>query len=335
MKPDRLWFAFLSSLVLFFASLPCAAQTCFSSDDMDVATRSALQTTGMRYFAMVARGDSASLKQNSIPAVASDFTAIEGTIKDNQEALAGATATPRPPFLLKAEGTAPIPKADFLCGVFGSTGQTKDSAEFTIPNLPPGTYGIVILDVPTQKTAFMVSFILEQQGTDWKVAGFYVRPAQTAGHDSSWFLDRARGFKGKGQNHNAWLYFIEGRELAMPLPFMYTQATDKLYDEAQAVKPTDWPVDGSTADLASPDGKTYKLTTIFLVSVSQDLDVVVKYQVPSVADTGQTFQQNMNVMHALLAKFPELRDAFASVIARAVQPDGRDYGSLMSMKDVK
>src|SRR5215469_14365590 len=335
MKPDRLCFAFLSSLVLLFASFPCAAQTCFSSDDMDAATRSALQATAMRYFAMVSHGDAASLKQNSITAVANDFTAIADTIKDNQEALAGTTATPRPPFLLKAEGTAPIPKADFLCGVFGSTGQTKDSAEFTIPNLPPGTYGIVILDVPTQKTTFMISFILEQQGTDWKVAGFYVRPAQTAGHDSNWFLDRARAFKGKGQNHNAWLYFIEGRDLAMPLPFMYTQATDKLYEEAQAVKPTDWPQDGNTTDLAGPDGKTYKLTTIFPVAVNEDLNVVVKYQTASVADTGQTFQENMNVMHGLLAKFPELRDAFASVIARAVEPDGKDYGSMLPMKDVK
>src|SRR5262252_4121094 len=202
MKPDRLRFAFLPSLVVLLASFPCAAQTCFSADQMDAATRSALQATGMRYFGMVAHGDAASLKQNSIPAVANDFTAIENTIKDNQEALAGTTATPRPPFLLKAEGTAPIPKADFLCGVFGSSGQTKDSAEFTIPNLPPGTYGIVILDVPTQKTAFMISFILEQQGTDWKVAGFYVRPAQTAGHDSDWFLDHARAFKAKNQNHN-------------------------------------------------------------------------------------------------------------------------------------
>jgi len=335
MKPDRLRFASLSSLVLLLASFPCAAQTCFSSDDMAAATRSALQATGMRYFALVARGDAASLKQNSIPAVASDFTAIENTIKDNQQALAGATATPRAPFLLKAEGTAPIPKADFLCGVFGSTGQTKDSAEFTIPNLPPGTYGIVILDVPTQKTAFMISFILEQQGTDWKVAGFYVRPAQTAGHDSNWFLDRARAFKTKGQNHNAWLYFIEGRELAMPLPFMYTQATDKLYEEAQAVKPADWPVEGSTSELATPDGKTYKLNNIFPFEVNQELAVVVKYQVPSVADTGQSFQQNMDVMRGLLAKFPELRDAFTSVIARAVQPDGKDYGSLMAVKDVK
>jgi len=335
MKPDRLRFAFLSSLVLLFASFPSVAQTCFSSDDMSAADRSALQATSMRYFGLVAHGDAASLKQNSIPGVASDFTAIENTIKDNQEVLAGATATPRPPFLLKAEGSAPIPKADFLCGVFGSTGQTKDSAEFTITNLPPGTYGIVILDVPTQKTAFMISFILEQQGTDWKVAGFYVRPAQTAGHDSNWFLERARAFKAKNQNHNAWLYFIEGRDLAMPLPFMYTQATDKLYEEAQTVKPADWPMDGNTTDLTTPDGKTYKLTTIFPASVSDDLDVVVKYQVPSIADTGQTFQSNMNVMRGLLGKFPELRDAFASVIARAVQPDGKDYGSLIPMKDVK
>src|SRR5215472_2795667 len=105
MKMDRLRFAYLSSWVLLFASFPCVAQTCFTADDMNAATRSALQSTGMRYFGMVSRGDSASLKQNSIPSVANDFTAIENTIKDNQEALAGATATPRQPFQLKAEGT--------------------------------------------------------------------------------------------------------------------------------------------------------------------------------------------------------------------------------------
>jgi len=63
--------------------------------------------------------------------------------------------------------------------------------------------------------------------------------------------------------------------------------------------------------------------------------VVVKYQTASVSDTGQTFQTNMAVMKALLLKFPELRDAFDGIVARGVEPSGRDYGSLMSMKDIK
>ena len=313
---------------------PVLAETCFTSDDMDAATRSAIQATATKFSDMVSRGDSASLKQNSIPGVASDFGWIEGTIKDNQSNLAAAHATPRAPFLLKAEGTSPVPKAEFLCGVFGAGGQTQNSAEFIIPNLPPGTYGIAILDVSGQKLPVTLAFVL-QQGTDWKMGGFFLRDTQAGGHDSAWFLDRARAFKAKGQTHNAWLYFIEGRELAMPVPFMYTQATDKLYDEAQSVKPTDFPMNGGTADLTSPDGKTYKLTALFPTTVGQELHLIVKFQTATVANTGDTFQECMAVMKAVLLKFPELRDAFDGIVARAVEPSGKDYGALMHMKDIK
>lgn len=328
------------SIAGFFAlvltlGVPAVGQTCFTSDDMDAATRSALQSAATKYFQMVITGDTASLKQNSIPAVASNFEAIESTVKENQSNLAGAHGTPRLPFLLKAEGTAPLPKAEFLCGVFGKNGQTSNSAEFVIPNLPPGSYGIVTLDAPTQKSAFTVSFVLQQQGTDWKIGGFFLRPAQIDGHDSNWFFDRARAFKSKGQAHNAWLYYRQGMELMSAVPFMYTQTTDKIYDEAQGAKPSDFPVDGNNTDLPASNGKTYKLTTIFPLEVGQDLDVVVKYQSADVSNSGQTFQENMEVMKALVAKFPELKDAFGGVVCRAVEPSGKDYGSLMPMKDIK
>jgi hypothetical protein len=41
------------------------------------------------------------------------------------------------------------------------------------------------------------------------------------------------------------------------------------------------------------------------------------------------------VIKALVAKFPEVKDAFAAVVARAVDPSGKDYGTLLAMKDVK
>jgi hypothetical protein len=323
------------AFAVFLCAAPAYAQTCLTTDDMDAPTRSGLQAAGSRYFDMVARGDAASLKQNSIPSVAGDFGAIEDTIKSSQADLAGSHAAARPPFLLKAEGTAPLPRAEFLCGVFGASGQTANSAEFIIPNLPPGSYAIVMLDVTTQKTPYTLSLVLQHDGTDWKVGGFFLRPAQIGGHDSHWYLDQARAYKARGQVHNAWLYFLEGRDLAVPLSFMYTQLTDKLYDEAQTMKPPDFPVEGSTADLISPTGKTYKLTAIFPTAFDKDLDLVVRYETPSVADTTATFQENLTVMKALLLKFPELRDAFAGIVARGVEPSGRDYGSLMPMKDIK
>ena len=323
----------LLSLTLLVAS-GAYAQTCYTSEDIEPATHTALVNTAKRYFDMVAKGDAASLRQNAIASLASDFSGVESAIKDNQENFSGTSATPRQPYLLKAEGTAPLAKAEFLCGVFGPNGQTANSSEFVIPNLQPGNYAIAILDVSTGKGPFTVSFVLQQQGNDWKLGGFYVKDAQIAGHDGNWFADKARTFKGKGQNHNAWLYFLEARELMVPLPFMYTQATDKLYDESESVKPSDLPAGGNTVDLTAA-GKTYKLTAVFPMPVGKDFDLVVKYQVADVSNTAQTFQENTAVMKALVAKFPELRDAFDGMVARAVEPSGKDYGSLLPMKDIK
>ena len=129
----------------------------------------------------------------------------------------------RPPFLLEAEGAAPIAHAEFFCGVFGSKGQTRDSAVFSLNNLPPGKYGVVILDAPSSKGAYTVSLILQQQGSDWKLGGLYIQAAEFAGHDSNWFAARAHEFQTKGQMHNAWLYYVEAISLVSPLPFMSNQ----------------------------------------------------------------------------------------------------------------
>jgi hypothetical protein len=322
--------AVLGSTFALFAQ----AQTCFTSADMDEPTRAALQNAGTKYFDMVSHSDSASLERNAIASLASDFSGVENAIKDNQPALAGATATPRPPFLLKVEGSAPLQRAEFLCGVFGPSGQTSNSAEFVIPNLAPGNYGIVVLDASGPKGPRTVSFVLEKQNADWKIGGFYVKNPQIKGHDGNWFADKAREFKSKGQTVNAWFYYVEARELLVPVPFMYTQTTDKLYDEMQSIKPSDLPVSGNAVSLAGA-GKSYTLTNIFPLPVGDDLDLVVKYQTADISDTAKTFQENTAVMKAILTKFPQLRDAFDGIVARAVEASGRDYGSMLPMKDIK
>ncbi len=297
---------------------------------MDEATASALVNTATRFYDMAARGDSAGLRQNAIASLASDFSGIENAAKENQANLAGVPPVARPPFLLKAEGTAPLERAEFLCGIFGAQGQTRDSAVFVIPNLPPGNYGILTLDAASPHGAYTVSFVLQQQGNAWKLGGFYAKPSQIAGHDGNWFATQAREFKSKGRFRNAWLYFGEARELLVPVPFMATATTDKLYDEMQAVKPADLP----PLDLPAAT-KTFKVTELFPVPVGQDFDLVVKYQSADVSDSGKTFQDNLAVMKALLAKYPEYRDAFAGIVVRAVEPSGKDYGSMLPMKDIK
>jgi hypothetical protein len=301
---------------------------------MDAPEQTALEAAAKRYFEMSARGDAAALKQNSIGSVAASFAGIETAVKENQAAFADAKATVRPPFLLIADGPEPLTRAEFLCGVFGKSGQTKDSAVFVLPNLPPGKYGVTILDVNGGHAAMTLTLVLQHAASDWKLAGFFPRSSQAAGHDAAWFTERARAFKAKGQNHNAWLYYREAIALSAPVDFMSTLATDKLYDETQATQPADVPVNGAALDM-SAGGKIYHLTEIFLLAVGDDLDVVVKYQTADISNTAHTFQENTIVIVALVAKFPELREAFAGVVARAVEPSGRDYGSLVAMKDIK
>jgi hypothetical protein len=311
-----------------------AAENCVTANDMEPAPRAALASAAQRYFDFIARGDAASLRPNAIPSLVSDFSGIESTVKDNQSALSGSKGTARPPFLLEASGTAPIPRAEFYCGVFGRNGQTSDSAAFYLNNLPPGKYAAVIFDAPSPKGAYTVSLILQQIASDWKLGGLYIKAAQTGGHNSDWFLTRAREFKAKGQAHNAWLYYLEARSLISPLPFMSTAATDKLYDESQKAQPPDWPADGKTIDLPAGTA-TYKLVDIFPEVVGNDLDLIVKYQAADVSNTNQAYQGNIAVMKALVLKYPELRDAFAALVARAVDPSGHDYGTLLAMKDIR
>jgi hypothetical protein len=323
-------------LAISLAVSPVHAESCQSADDMDAATRSALETTAKRYFDMASKGDVAGLRQNAIPSLASGFGSVEAAVSDNQSNFAGAQATVKSSYSLKEEASAPAERAEFLCGVFGKTGQTAGSSVFVIPNLPAGNYGIVALDVAGNKTPYTVSFVLVQDGAAWKLGGFYARPATVSGHDAKWFLQQARAYKAQGKNRNAWFYYLQARELMTPVDFMSTLETDKLYDEAEAVKPADLPTSGSNpTDLAAANGKTYKLTALFPLAVGNDLDLVVKYHAADVSNTGQTFQENAAVIKALVAKYPEFRDAFAGVVARAVDPSGRDYGSLLQMKDVK
>jgi hypothetical protein len=325
------WFA----LVLVpFLSWNARAQTCQTSAELEDAARTAITTAAQKYFGMAASGNAASLRQNAIPSLAADFSGIEATVKEHQSDLSGAQATVKSSFLLDASGVAPIPHAEFYCGVFGKNGQTANSAAFYLDNLPAGKYAVVLLDATSAKGKTMFSEVLQQAGTDWKLGGLYIKPAQIAGHDSDWFVTRAREFKTKGQLHNAWFYYQEARSLISPLPFMSTLATDKLYDESAASQPSDLPAGGKTANLPA-GAATYKLTAVFPEVVGNDLDLIVRYESANVSNTNLAYQDNVNVMKALVTKYPEVRDAFAAVVARAVDQTGHDYGTLLAMKDIK
>ena len=87
--------------------------------------------------------------------------------------------------------------------------------------------------------------------------------------------------------------------------------------------------------LTGADGKSYQLTSALPLAVQDGLSLVLKQQVPDAANTAAAFQANMGAMKAAVAKWPEIREIFTSVVARAQDAQGHDYGSLLNMKDIK
>jgi len=323
----RLGFFLLAAL----ASTPgLLSQTCSSGADLDAATKSALDTVAKQYLSMSGKGDVAGLKANAIPAIAGDFGSIEQAVVTNKQYLAEGSSTITGTYLLDAsDAKAPLPRAEFFCGIYNSA----DRLAFFIPNLPPGRYALVIQKV-SGKDPITLTLILQNIGSAWKLAGYYPRLDSIGGHDASWYLAKAREFKAKGQLHNAWFYYLTAWDLSAPVNFMSTPQLDKLADEMQSARPADLPSDSAPLTL-SANGKVFKVAELAAVPVDNNLDLRVRYLNPDAGNSSVAFQDNMAVIKAIVAKYPEVRDAFNAVIVRAFDSSGHEFGSLQLVKDMK
>ncbi|MFI5113022.1 MAG: hypothetical protein ACHP9S_09365 [Terriglobales bacterium] len=324
----RAWF-----LILLVGALagPLAAQNCLTADDLDAGARSALQSTAQQFFRMSGAGDYAGLKAASVPSLASSFAGVETAVTDHKSDFTGAQAAPSAMYVLENAAKATIESTEYYCGIANSSAFVT----FRVPNLAPGRYAVVTEDVSGGRQPVKLTFVLQQQGNRWALAGYTVKPTQIAGHDMSWYLAQARQYKSRGQNLTAYLYYLEAWYLSQPVEIEYTVQQDRLADDMQQARPADWPSQTQPMNLIA-GGKTYRVTHIFPDGVGNDLDLIVKYQAATdVSNTAAAFQDNMAVIKAVVARYPQLRDAFAGVVARAVDSSGRDYGSLLAMKDVK
>ncbi|MGI9103413.1 MAG: hypothetical protein ACR2IF_13325 [Terriglobales bacterium] len=321
-------------VVLMLLAGAAAAQNlnCLSASDIDAGAKNYLDQTGQQYFRMSAAGDYAGLKASSIPSLASNFGGVETAVTDHKADFAGAQATEQSLYVLEAPGSAPVQRAEFYCGIFNSA----DRVLFVIPNLPAGRYAILTQGVTGGKQAVRLTTILFQQGNKWLLAGYTVKPERVAGHDVQWYLQQARQYKSRGQNFAAYLYYLEAWDLSQPVDIEYTSMQDKLGDEMERAKPPDWPSQQQPMNLMA-GGKTYRITQLFPAVVGSDLDLIIKYVATTdVSNTAVAFQDNMAVIKAAVTRYPELRELFGGVVARAVDPSsGRDYGTLLAMKDVK
>jgi hypothetical protein len=318
----RLFFA----LVALAVALPAWSQTCENRDDIAEQTRTALEGSAQRIFEQASRGDVETVRSNTISSFQS---AIVGVVNDNKDTLAGARAQLRTSFLLET-GASPTPDGRFYCGVFGASGMSSGGAAFSLPGLQPGKYGVVIQDLLGNKGPYALTTIFQELG-GWKLAGFQIRPESAFGHDGIWYLKQARDYKSKGQNHNAWFYYLESWELLAPVQFMETTLLAKIAQELNDVMPKDVPPPGKTVSY-SANGKTYTITEMGIFSTEKSFDLSIKYSVSSTADFAATAAEARNLANAYVSQHAELKEAFNNIWAHAIDPNGGDVPGVVTLK---
>ncbi|HTK95894.1 MAG TPA: hypothetical protein VL382_09665 [Terriglobales bacterium] len=321
------------ALLFVLAGSYALAENCLTTGDMDPATKNAIETAAKQFYGFTAAGDFASLRNAAIPSLQGSFGTIERAVADNRDVFASQPANIYSTYVLDATGGAPtLDNAYFVCGVYNS----PTRLQFTIPNLPAAKYALVIFDVSNSaKGPYWLSLILQEMSGYWKLAGFYPKPRRIGNNGAGWFLTQARDYRAKGELHNAYFYYVTARDLALPVSFMLTRPVEKLDAEAQPIVPKDIPGD-QPMTLAGANGQNFEVTQMFPVPVGTGMNLVVKYKaLADVSDARTSFANNMALIKALTTKYPEYKDAFAGVVARAVGPSGADYGTVMAMNDIK
>jgi hypothetical protein len=315
--------------MVFAAAIPAWAQGCATRDEIPAPAKTTMDTSAKQVFDQAAAGDVNSLRANAILSLQSNFGGIAAAINDNKAAFAGAHPELRASFLLD---TGPSPSADgrYYCGVFGAGGLGPNSAEFDIPGLPAGKYAIVIQDFIGGKGPYSLTTIFQEM-SGWKLAGLYVRPESALGHDGIWYLQRARDYKSKGQNHNAWFYYVTSWDLLAPVRFMDSNLLSKITQESNGIQPQDIPSAGNAVNYTA-NGKTYKITDMSVLPNDKTLDLSIKYSVASTADFMATQADARNLANAYITQHPELKDSFNNVWAHAVDPNGGDVVGLVVLK---
>jgi hypothetical protein len=325
-KKPLLW---LLLLLAGAALVPAARAGCTESADIDPPTRTQLERAAQSYFQMAVRGDSAGLRQSAVAGLASDFMPVEAAVRAHQAIFAAAQPPQvRAEFLLEPEGATPQERAEFYCGVW----QTPGFSLFVLNNLAPGRYALVVLEARSGKGAYRLSLVLAEQQQAWRLAGFYPRPAEIAGHDAAWFWEQARAYKSRKQFRNSWFYYLTTRELLMLAPFMSNQQLDQMAGELTGLPPQGLPGEKPVDFLAA--GKVFRVAQVYVVPDDDGLELVVQHQVADASKSGPTHQDNLALIQQWVKTYPEYREGFTAMVARASDAAGHDYGSRVAMRDI-
>jgi len=321
-------FELLITLLTLLAPGRILAVSCTTQGQMAEAQRTALVDAARKLASAVQSGNTGAVKALTIPKVSDQFDPIASTIEQASPLLAGATITIDALYALDASDLkADVEDTAFFCGTAGS----PLHVDITIPQLPKGKYALTLVHATGVQKPQQIAFLL-QNNADWQLAGLFIKPLLVAGHDSVWYWTKARAFNQKNQKWNAYFYYTTAAYLATPVDFMTSANLDKLNQEAATARPQGLP---GAEPMALPGGnQTYSITNLHTDGSLGGLDLVVHYATTNVGDPVATRARNLEVMKALLAAHPELREAFHGLWVFAEAPPERPFGNELAMSEI-
>lgn len=326
-----------AGILLFLAMAGAAlvpstyAATCTTQSQMAATDRSSLTNTARAMVNQVRSGDVAGLRASTIPSVAANFDGIAASVKTLQPNVQSATITIDDLYLLDAStDTASQAQTNFYCGA--------PLVVINFNNLPPGKYALVIVHATGVPKPQQISLILSETSPNrWLLAGFFSNSMLEAGHTGLWYWTQARYFAQKKMNWNAWLYYQIAASLLQPVPFLSSPNLVKLHQEADQIRPPDFP--GSTPMALNAGASTFSVRTVGISTEFGGLDLEVRY-VPNAAQLAELSQpvaarkQAIQVMTALLERHPDLRAAFHGVWVQAEQGSASIYALELPMDQI-
>jgi hypothetical protein len=328
MSPSRRRFELALTLLTLLAPGRILAVSCTTQAQMNEAQRTALVQAAQTLAAAVQSGNIGAVQALTIPKVKAQFDGIASTIEQTAPLLAGSTVTIDALYGLDASDLKSAAEdTAFFCGLPSS----PVHVDVTIAQLPQGQYALVFVHATGVKQPQQLAFLLQNNG-GWRLAGFFVKPLMVAGHDSLWYWTRARALNQKGQKWNAYFYYATAKYLATPVDLLTSPNLDKLNQETTSSRPDGLP--GEQPMTLTANGKTYPVSDLHTDGSLGGLDLVIRYTASDTSDPVAARAQNLEVMKAILAAHPEVRDGFHGLWVFAEAPNQRPYGNELAMSDI-
>ena len=204
-------------------------------------------------------------------------------------------------------------QAEFSCALSG----TASEVDFGIQGLPPGVFAFAMVEASGDRP-WLLAFLLQQQGSAWKMAGFYQHARTAAGHDGLWYWTSARTDAKAGRKWLAWLRYGEADQLLRPANFISTTHLDQLRGERHTDAPPEL-ADGVSQQtplvIKARDGAEFHVTDLTTAATDDGhgLDLVMHFRADLLTDPAAARTRNTACAKALLEAHPELRAGFTGV----------------------